>query len=269
MYTGEGDNELVFTNIGPVPSKAGGSSDKFHYTQVGHTDRWRRVFLVATIIGRTHDGARIPLSPITILQRSGDILTIPDGAGNETYPVDDPNFGKGYNDQAELYSESASDPDYNWVYPYQLYWDDITVNSMDTDRDLENGAHESQIGINGNGVSMALSLGGYVDSSKRIESYSFNVDRVSPDIIPFGELLQKKTLNNSYLVGYLRYNSVDKRAKIYFASDNGGNFTNFKFQSEVNSFPYKVGFKSNTLPGSLTEITSTNTKFPTPPLRCQ
>lgn len=263
VYTGEGDNELTFTNIGPVPTSAGGNSDKFHYTRVGHTDNWRRVFLVATIIGRTHDGTRVPLSPNTILERSGDILTIPDGAGNETYPVGDPNFGKGYNGQGELYSGSASDPDYNWVYPYQLYWVDITVIRMDKDRDLEDGRYESQIGINGNGVSMALSLGGYVDSSQRIESYSFNVDRVSPDIIPFGELLQKKTLNNSYLVGYLRYNSVDKRANIYFASDHSGNFTNFMFQSGVNSFPYKVGFKSNTPPGSLTEITSTNTKFPT------
>lgn len=263
IYTGGADNELVFTNIGPVASKAGGNSDKFHYTRVGHTDNWRRVFLVATIIGRTHNGTRIVFTPNTILERSGDILTIPDSAGSETYTAADPNFGRGYNNVGQLYSGVGSDPAYNYVHPYALFWVDITVIRMDKDRDLEDGPYESQVGINGEGVSMALSLGGYVESSQRVESYSFSVDRVAPDIIPFEELFLKKTLNNSYLVGYLRYNSVDKQANIYFASDNGGTITDFKFRSGIHNFPYKVGFRSNTPSGPLTEITSIYTRFPT------
>jgi len=262
IYTGEGNNSLIFTNIGPVPEKAGKNSDKFHYTQVGHADRWRRVFFVATIIGRKHDGSRNLIFPDnnTILEKDGDVLTMPpNGAGPEQYDTSDPTYTGGFNDQGVSGTGAA----FKYIYPYQYYWIDLTVIRMDKDRDLENGAYESYIGINGTGVSMTLSLGGYVDSSTRIESYAFSVERVAPDIIPFEELMQKKTLNSSYLVGYLHYNSVDKRAKIYFASDSSGTVTNFKFNSGTNNFPYKVGFKSNIPAMSLTEIASTSTKFST------
>lgn len=260
VYTGEGGNELVFTNIGPVASRAGGNSNKFHYTQVGHADRWRRVFLVATIIGRTHDGARVLVTPNTILEKHGDILSMPqEGAGIEEYNTSDLAYTGGYNSQGVFGTGVA----FKYVYPYQYYWIDLTVIRMDKDRDLEDGAYESHIGINGTGVSMALSLGGYVDSPSRIESYAFSVERVAPDIIPFEELKEKKTLSSSYLVGYLRYNSVDKRAKIYFASDSSGTATNFQFKSGTNSFPYKVAFKSNIPSISLAEIISVNTKFST------
>jgi len=108
-----------------------------------------------------------------------------------------------------------------------------------------------------------LNLVGYKGSaSSSLDSYSFSVDRTCPDSIPFETLLDSKSLASSYLVGNLRYQSVDTKARVKLASAPTGG-VDFKFESGSYNFPYTVGFKSTNPAGGLIPITATHNTFPT------
>lgn len=258
-------NELEFKNIGPAAS---GGSNNFYYTKTNATDRWRRYFFVASIHAYTHNGTekRNIGNANTIIENLNDKIILVIGAGAEEYDTSESTYSGGYNNQGVF----GTGPTYKYVYPYKYYWIDLTVIRTNNSQNLgwawgnpANGAYESQVSITGNGISMALNLVGYRGSaSSSLDSYSFSVDRACPDSIPFEELLHSRNPASSYLVGNLRYQSVDTKARVKLASAPTGG-VDFKFESGSYNFPYTVGFKSTNPAGGLIPITATHNTFPT------
>jgi hypothetical protein len=257
--------DLEFTNIGSVPS-GGGSS--FYYTKTTDTNRWRRYFMVASLVAFDHAENRIVIrqstsAQNTIIENSNDKVVLTNGAGTDEYITSDPTYAGGYNAQGVFGNGST----YKYVYPYKVYWIDLTVIRSSNTNSLNNGAYESQIRIadTRNGISMSLSLGGYRGSTtSNPEQFSFSINRVCPDSVPFGELALKNSSANSYLVGYVTYQSVERRANVRFASNYAGDQVNFLFRNvafPTDTIPYQVGFKSITPSANIATISSASNSF--------
>ncbi len=278
--------QLEFKNVGPT---ATGGSDALYYTDIGTTDRWRRYFLVATIVAFTHPNpnngnrTRINISKDidganTIIENplvtTSSTINLANGAGIEQYDTNSPLYSGGYTWQG-VFGTGAS---YKYVYPYDIIWIDLTVIRASESNDLSNNwgnlrtrTFESQIRITdtNQAISMTISLGGYTRStSSASDMYSFTVNRMSADIIPFNELIQKTTSSNSYHVGNVAYQSVNSKATVKFSSDLEGNQGNFKFIDKTDLhalkvIPYNVGFKSITPFNNNTVQVTNTTTFPT------
>lgn len=257
--------DLVFTNMLASPS-GGGSS--LYYTKTDNINRWRRYFMVATLVAFDHNKNRVSIrkdasAQNTIIENSQDELAIVSGAGTDEYNTSDPTYAGGYNAQGVFGNGST----YKYVYPYKVYWIDLTVIRSSNANSLNNGVYESQVRIadTRNGISMSLILGGYRGSAiSNPEQFSFSINRVCPDSVPFGELAQKNSSANSYLVGYVTYQSVERRAQVKFASNYTGDQVNFLFRNvtyPTDTIPYQVGFKSITPSTNIVTISSASNSF--------
>jgi len=215
VYTGE-PIELTFTNAGPIAEGDGTSTPRFYYTYSGYSflgfefpqpDVYREVVFITRVKGLLQDGETQDdyIGSNAIIEYPSDILSITRGAGRETVEI----------------GESAN----------QRYF-------------------ESILRINGEGVSSILSLEGSYTSDSYLfmrdpASYSFGIERVAPDYIPFEELKTKTTLTNSYLAGYVHLNSTDVSGKVSFHSNFDCSETTFLFAgvNPAESFGYTVVFE--------------------------
>lgn len=264
VYQGPANNTLTFTNSGPVASGPGTNSNAFYYTKDNNTARWRRVFLVGTMKGWYHSGGSTS-EPIgtsnTIITSQGDTLVIPVGAGPEQVSPSDPGYSGGYDASGTW----GNGPAYVYAYPYAYIWIDLTVvRTRDSSGFKRNdrGGYQSKLMVRGDDVALQLMLTGYYSTaSAQGDSYAFELERACPETIPFEELLACTTAADSYLVGYVRYYSVDTLAKIYFAADELGSSVDFRFSSDRGSFPYSVVYNPIEPQGSLVPINSINNRI--------
>ena len=258
VYEGE-PNTITVENIGP---NAIGGSNRFYYTRVrwfdGSSDPnvWREVFFTARVKGRMHNGGTYTghnSNNNFLIESPGDSFTVP-GAGAETA-----NPGEtAYNSNGDIGTYNTA-TGYIYKYPYRYIWVDFTAIRIRNDRNLsgvENqGYYESIIQLNGAGVQQVLSLEGFYDPYSvdiSPNAFSFSIERLSPEFIPFEELKTKTSYNNSYLVGHVRFhytdntNPVNTTGTVGFYSDSAGLSTDFRFRATVAgtevSFPYSVVF---------------------------
>ncbi|HCG62292.1 MAG TPA: hypothetical protein DIW48_01685 [Sphaerochaeta sp.] len=260
VFQGEAGTTLTVTSTGPLATSTP-SGNYFYFTKTDDTNRWRRVFFVATIKAYLHSNAEGPIlgTHNTIIDNPGDSITIPAGAGAEEHNTSDPSYSGGYNTQGTWGFGSA----YRYKYPYKYIWIDLTTIRTTTSRRLKNGLYELGLLLSGDGISAHLNLTGrYQNYSGAPGSYSFILERTCPPTIPFQELIENTTYTNSYPVGTVRFNSVDTRARMFFASDSQGLFTDFRFASDRGSFGYHVVYTPRIPSGYATKIDSTTKIFP-------
>jgi len=124
------------------------------------------------------------------------------------------------------------------------------------------GGYVSQLLIQGSGLSMGLTLAGYIQNTgSQPDSYAFELERVCPDIIPFDELVIKNSYLDSYKVGNVRFYSVDTPASVYLASDAAGTATDFRFDSPRGSFAYYVVYDAITPAANAVSVSSVASRF--------
>ena len=259
-YQGEANNIITITNTGPFAS-GGNPGNYFFFTKNGDTSRWRRVFFVATIKAFLHTNTEGTILGTynTIVDNPGDSIVIPAGAGTEEYDTGDPSYTGGYNAQGTWGLGST----FTYKYPYKYIWFDLTIIRTNFSNKLNKGLYESRVLLSGDGISMSLNLTGiHGNISEAPGSYSFVLERTAPSTIPFQELIQKTTFTNSYPVGNVRYNAVDTRARIFFASNPEGTLADFRFVSPRGSFPYHVVYSPRIPSGFATKIDSPTKVFP-------
>ena len=264
VYQGDSGNVLTFTNSGSSASGSG-SGNYFYYIKTNSTSRWRRVFMVGTVKALRHESGgeltlqQSPTQTNAIIQSPGDTLTIPAGAGGETVSTSSPGYQGGYN----RFGTWGSGPGYIYKYPYEYIWIDLTVIRMTNTLNINRGGYICQVQISGEGLSMHLDLSGYSNSSSLSpDTYVFELERAVPEFFAFQDLVTKNTYNDSFLVGYVRYRSVDGPARIFFAANPEGTSVDFRFTSIRGSFPYNVVYTPQTPSGSPTGIYSTSQRFP-------
>lgn len=260
VYQGEANNTIVVTNTGPLAT-GNGSGNYFFFTKTDNSGRWRRVFFVVTVKAYLHTNAEGSIlgTHNTIIDNPGDSIVIPAGAGTEEYDTGDPSYTGGYNAQG-IWGVGST---FKFKYPYKYIWFDMTTIRSTSNRQLRAGVYESGLLLAGDGISVHLNLTGrYQNSSGAPGSYSFVLERTAPSAIPFQELIQKTTYTNSYPVGTVRYNSVDTRARIFFASNPEGTLADFRFVSPRGSFPYHVVYSPRIPSGFATKIDSPTKIFP-------
>lgn len=263
VYQGTAGNTLSFVNSGPVATGGSASPNSFYFTKTNDTSRWRKVFFVATAKGLTHGESGLRILPNVIIDSNGDTLTLPAGAGTEQV---DP-FAAGYSGGYDANGVLGSGPSFIYLYPYRLIWIDITViRTGTTSGNLGNtasrGGYVSQLLIQGSGLSMGLTLAGYIQNTgSQPDSYAFELERVCPDIIPFDELVIKNSYLDSYKVGNVRFYSVDTPASVYFASDAAGTATDFRFVSPRGSFAYYVLYDAITPAANAVSVSSVASRF--------
>lgn len=260
IYQGDANLVLTATATGPAATSTP-NGNYWYFTKTDDTSRWRRVFFVATIKAYLHTNTEGPILSTynTIIENPGDTITIPAGAGSEQYDTNDPSYTGGYNAQGTWGFGTS----YRYKYPYRYIWIDLTTIRTTTSRRLKSGEYELGMLLSGNGISAHLNLTGrYLNFSGASGSYSFVLERTCPSTIPFQELIERTTYTNSYQVGIVRFNSVDTPARVFFASDSQGLFTDFRFTSNRGSFGYHVVYTPRIPSGYATKIDSTNKIFP-------
>ena len=249
LYQG-GPVTLTVNQISSAPS--GVSNPRFFYTFVSYDGSlypfsWKEYFLVFRIRGERHDSGQNDFMGVNvIIEQSGDQLAIPYGAGSETVAPGE----QGYDEEGiqGVYDGSNG---FIYRYPYRYISVDATVVRTTRENDLSGYFvqyfYSSTIQITGNGVSNILSYEGEVRnlgwwSSTNPNSFSFGIERVAPEYIPFTDLINKTTLSNSYLAGYVSYNSPDTSGTVGFYSDPGGTVTDFTFYSSVSGAPVTIPY---------------------------
>ncbi|PKL12190.1 MAG: hypothetical protein CVV52_11020 [Spirochaetae bacterium HGW-Spirochaetae-8] len=268
IYQGPAGNTLA-VDIGD-PLAVPSATDRFYFTRSisstsSDTNDWRQYFIVTRTKGLYHDGSQHDFSGINVIvENPGDTIPITRGAGFETVSIGE----TGYNTTggSGIYNGSNG---YQYLYPYQYLWIDIIVIRTFNSSGLTNsgrGNYQSILTFNGPGMNANLVLRGYYRSRNYDpDSYYFGVERVVSEYIPYSELITKTSLENSLLVGYLRYHSTDWAGTVRFASNAEGTETNFQFTATVNqivrSFPYYVVFDSSIPAGNATRIYTTSNTF--------
>ncbi len=272
IYQGPAGNTLT-VDIGD-PLVVPNSTNGFYFTRAisgtsSDKNDWRQYFLVTRAKGLYHDGnTQHDYSGVNIIvDQPGDTITITRGAGFETVAIGQ----TGYNTTggSGIYNGSNG---YQYLYPYRYLWIDIIVIRSTISNGLgANGArgyYQSILTFTGPGMNSNLVLRGYNrprSNNYDPDSYYFGVERVAPLYIPYSELITKTTLENSLLVGYLRYHSVAWSGTVRFASNATGTEANFQFSALVNqvvrSFPYYVVFDPSIPNGNATRIYTTSNTF--------
>ena len=260
VYQGEANNTLTFMNLQPFA--VGADANFFYYTVRNEATAWRRVYFTAVTKAMRHDGSLFadPANtlPNLVIDNPGDTLVIPFGAGSELLDPSDPSYIGGY----DLLGNWGSSPIHIYQHRFKYIWIEMTVFTTNTFNTPKAGAYESNILISGAGMTMHLALTGNKNNpAGEGSSYSFELERVAPNSIPFNELLHKNSESDSYLVGYVRYYSTDAPAKVFFAADAAGSSVDFKFTSSRGSFPYHVVYGPIVPVGTRSTITSINNRF--------
>lgn len=271
VYQGPAGNTLT-VDIGD-PLVVPNTIDGFYFTRASSStssdkNDWRKYFLITRAKGLYHNGAQHDYSGANVIvDQPGDTIPITRGAGFETVAIGQ----TGYNTTggSGVYNGSNG---YQYLYPYRYLWIDIIVIRMLEDNGLgansARGYYQSILTFTGPGMSSNLVLRGYNrprTTSYDPDSYYFGVERVAPLYIPYSELITKTSLENSLLVGILRYHSTDWSGTVRFASNAAGTATNFLFTATVNqivrSFPYYVVFDPSIPAGNATRIYTTSNTF--------
>ncbi len=247
VYQG-GPVTLTITQITPMPYYV--TVPRFYYTHVdpfGNNDSssWKEYVLLVRIKGELHDGNDLDFMGYNIIvEQSGDQVTIPYGAGAETVSVGE----AGYDSAGNLGTYDGTN-DYVFRYPFLYMWLDVTVlrtqNDMNLSSRWDRGYYSSAVQITGDGISNSLSYEGEVSSgnwTSNPDSFSFGIERVAPEYIPFTDLIDKTTLSNSYLAGYVAYSSPETSGDIGFYADPVGTSTSFYFSSTVNGVPVSIPY---------------------------
>lgn len=268
IYQGPADNTLT-VDIGD-PLAVPSTTNRFYFTRAisstsSDTNDWRQFFIVTRTKGLYHDGSQHDYSGINVIvENPGDTIPITRGAGFETV-----NIGEtGYNTSGGSGTYNGSNG-YQYLYPYRYLWIDIIVIRTFNSSGLNSrgrGNYQTILTFNGPGMNANLVLRGYYQSRNyNPDSYYFGVERVASQYIPYAELITKTSLENSLLVGYLRYHSIDWAGTVRFASNAAGSETNFQFTATVNqivrSFPYYVVFDPSIPAGNATRIYTTSNTF--------
>ena len=253
VYQGEAITVEV-NNVGPTALNT--SANRFYYTRVnrnnGSSDRnaWREFFLVIRIKGRKHSGSSDNFVGANyIVEQPGDTFPITEGAGSELVEVGE----MGYNSSGAngLYNGSNG---YMYRYKYSHLWVDVTAirtsNSRRINQNNKRGYYETYLSFTGDGIYNVLSAEGLTDNSsssfKNPDEFAFGIERLAANIIPFTDLINKNTLGDSYLAGYLHFNSPEVEGSVGLYADSSGMDVNFLFSAEVggttSSIPYQVIF---------------------------
>lgn len=249
VYQGE-PVTLTVSQLSPIPSVV--DEPRFFYTRTGfyggqEEASWKEYFLAFRMYGQRHDLNSEDLLGMNILvEASGDQITIAQGAGTETVAVNE----QGYDESGVLGTYDGSNG-FIYRYPYRYIY--LEVTALRTTRENALGSflvkyyYSSTIQITGNGVSNSLSYEGEVSSfgwftGTNPDSFSFGIERVAPEYIPFTDLINKTTLSNSYLAGYVSYNSPDTSGTVGFYSDPSGTVTDFTFYSSVSGAPVTIPY---------------------------
>jgi len=278
VYQGE-VNTLYVNNVGPTANNTD-SPPRFYYTRINRNsgasdpNSWREVFFTARVKGEKHNGNGSSLSNETfVIENPGDTIEIEVSSGEELSSAGEIAYNSS-GDQGTYNSSTG----YIYAHPYKYLWIDFTAirtsNSRNMNSNRYKGYYQSYVQIVGEGIQQVLSLEGYYDprnNSEDPDSYSFSIERLAPDLIPFLDLIDHTTYSNSLLVGTVRYHSTDDdaSASIGFYSDSLGTETDFQFSSQVGgnsvSFPYSVVFDpiicgNKTQPST---VSSSNNSFET------
>jgi hypothetical protein len=142
----------------------------------------------------------------------------------------------------------------NLVWPYYFYY------------------FNSRLRFLGSGVDLVLSLIGTTRWSgvygwNAPDSYSFTVDRIVSDPIPYPTLIQHDSYANVLPVGIVRFQGFDANlgARLWFASNPSGTQTDFRFSSTiagtVHSFEYELVYEPVFPAGLAVRISSVNDRF--------
>ncbi|MBN2858709.1 MAG: hypothetical protein JXK93_00430 [Sphaerochaetaceae bacterium] len=251
VYVYQGDPvTLTVSQLSPIPTDI--SDPRFFFTRIGFYGEqdgssWKEYFLAFRMYGQRHDLSSEDLLGMNILvEESGDQVTITQGSGTETVAVNE----QGYDESGVLGTYDGSNG-FIYRYPYRYIY--LEVTAVRTTREYALGSlfveyyYSSTIQITGNGVSNSLSYEGEVRSlgwwtGTNPDSFSFGIERVAPEYIPFTDLINKTTLSNSYLAGYVSYNSPDTSGTVGFYSDSGGTGTDFTFYSTVSGIPVTIPY---------------------------
>jgi len=283
VYEGEA-NTISVINLGPNATSPS-NPNRFYYTRVRYFDGtsdpnvWREVFFTARVKGRKHNGGTYTghnNNNNFVIDNPGDSFTVP-GAGEGDASVGEMAYNS--NGDSGTYNISTG---FTYKYPYRYIWVDFTAIRTSNKRNLTGGENkgyfESIIQLNGTGVQHVLSLEGFFapyDYDIGPDAFSFSIERLAPDIIPFEELKTRTTVGNSYLVGHVRFNYTDDTkpvkttGSVGFYADSGGVSTNFLFKATVAgnqvSFPYTVAFDPVICGNktSISTVSSINNSFTT------
>ena len=251
VYVYQGDPvTLTVSQLSPIPT--GVSGPRFFFTRIGFyggqdETSWKEYFLAVRMFGQRHNLTSDDFLGVNILlEESGDQFSIPHGAGTDTVAVNE----QGYDENGNLGTFDGSNG-FIYRYPYRYVYLELTA--IRTTRENALGSlfveyyYSSTIQITGNGVSNSLSYEGEVSSlgwwsGTNPDSFAFGIERVAPEYIPFTDLINKTTLSNSYLAGYVSYNSPDTSGTVGFFSDPAGTVTDFTFYSTVAGVPVTIPY---------------------------
>ena len=252
IYQGE-PNTITIENVGPVASSTP-TPTRFYYTKVVYPNRssdpskWREVFFVARVKGKKHDNGSVDIySNNFVLDNPGDTFTV-SGAGEELSTPG--NIAYTASGNSGTYNVTTG---YIYKYPYKYLWIDFTAlrtaNATKSFSRRAKGYFESIIQLKGEGIHQVISLQGYNSPNYYDENphaYSFSIERLAPDSIPFSQLITHTTYQDSYLVGHVRFHSTDVTGTVGFYADSSGTSTDFLFSATVGgaqiAFPYNVVF---------------------------
>ncbi|NCB02290.1 MAG: hypothetical protein EOM67_09020 [Spirochaetia bacterium] len=251
-YLGD-PNTITVDNIGPT-AFATSNPPRFYYTRmnwysgVSDPDAWREIFFTARVKARDHNNGTVNLNNNKnyVIENPGDTFSVP-GAGEELVTS-----GPAYNESGTYGTYNAS-TGFIYKYQYKILWIDFTAIRTTNNRNLSGnqnkGYYESYVRVKGDGVYQVLSLEGFYDpfpNDENPDAYSFSIERLAPDIIPFTELITRTSRQNSYLAGHVRFHSTETTGSVGFYANSSGTSTNFFFSATVAgnqiSFPYSVAF---------------------------
>ncbi len=248
-YVYRGDPiDLTVTTLHPSPSTwNNGRFYYFHINSSGTNDlnSWKEYVLLFRIKGQLHTGGTSDFTGANIIIESpGEQIHIPVGAGDETVQTGE----AGYDAQGNAGIFDGSNG-FFYRYPYAYLWIDVTVlrttQEYNISRRRVRGYYDSSVHIVGNGIDKNLVIEGYVRTGSNTmnpDTYSFGMQRIAPEMIPFTDLMGKSTLTNSYLAGHVSYNSSETSGSVGFYADSSGTSTDFTFTSTVSGVPVSIPY---------------------------
>lgn len=263
-YRGE-PTTLTFSNTGDVAIGTGASNTRFSFTYftdgVTRLNRWREFFIVARVKGLYHNGNQHDyVGKNVVVVNNPSNITIGQGAGPETVTS-----GQGYSIAGA--GPSNANSTYKYKYKYQYIWVDVTlIRTGQTSSTFDKGYYVTQITASTTtGASYTMDLVGQNKPSGSQEEPSpfyFGVESLVSNPFPYDNLFSKNSINNTLLVGKLKYFSILDSAYVRFASNPEGTAVAFKLTSPgVNPVSYYVVFDPTTPNTSASKIISSSNSF--------
>lgn len=263
------------TSMGPFPTSSSANKNKFHFTKVDKQDIHREIVLLCRAKGYRHsqtnpttDTPDILLGPNYVAENlHASSFSLSEGAGSD--PAVSGEYGYNASGGRGLYDGANQ---YSYKYKYRVIWIDVAilrVKNIGGSIIGRTGPYETNFLITTDtGLSQSLNAGAYYTSggsSSSLEVYSFTISPEYTSAIPFCDIENCITINNSLKIATVQYLSPLHQATISFSANPTGTSADFKFINPgppPRAFGHKLAFQP-TLPSGSKAAVGANNSFAT------